>query len=370
MKRLHLLTHEFRPFIGGIGTYVEETALALQQAGAAVTVWAPDYGKRHIADDAAAGLSVRRVRMRGKQDWACRLRMATALKKTFGGYASGCCFVLAEPGPIRVWMYARLLNLPLPDRLVLILHGSEVLALGPRRRFRQLLASADRIGVVSSAVREAVLAIDGSLAAKLVMVPGAVRSAWSAAVHAPKAAHRSHRLILQVGRLHPRKGQTVFVDALHRLADFKDRIHVQLIGPPGKRVYEAEVARAIATCPVPVERIRHASDADLLAAYQQAEVVVMPSMPFRKSFEGLGLALVEAGFNGCAVIASDIGGTSEALIPGETGLLVPPGDPDALAAALRELLSNPRRSAAMGLAGTQFVRARFSWQRNARLLLS
>jgi len=65
------------------------------------------------------------------------------------------------------------------------------------------------------------------------------------------------------------------------------------------------------------------------------------------------------------VVASRVGGIPEVVVDGETGLLVEPGDPAALAAALRRVLDDPPRAARMGEAGRRRVEAHFAWDRIA-----
>jgi len=77
-------------------------------------------------------------------------------------------------------------------------------------------------------------------------------------------------------------------------------------------------------------------------------------------YEGLPHAVLEAKARGLAVIATDAGGTAECVRHGIDGLLVPPGDQAALAAAIRTLLHDPARVAAMGAAGRQDVQDRFT----------
>ncbi len=77
--------------------------------------------------------------------------------------------------------------------------------------------------------------------------------------------------------------------------------------------------------------------------------------------ETFGITLCEALACECAVIATDFGGFREVVRHGETGLLVPPQDPAALAAAIDSLLADPTRRAAFGAAGRRDIAVRFSW---------
>jgi glycosyltransferase involved in cell wall biosynthesis len=97
--------------------------------------------------------------------------------------------------------------------------------------------------------------------------------------------------------------------------------------------------------------------ADVLAAL---DVFVMPSR-----HEGLGVAVLEAMAMSLPVIASAVGGIPEAVKPRETGLLVPPDDPAALAAALNELLRDVEKAKRMGVAGRERVLAEFSMEEMA-----
>ena len=90
-------------------------------------------------------------------------------------------------------------------------------------------------------------------------------------------------------------------------------------------------------------------------------------------YEGMPLALVEAMAAGCACVASDVVGVRGVLDPGQTGELVPEGDPVALAAVLERLLTHPVEAARLGRAARQAAETRFDRHlmhaRYAQLLL-
>jgi glycosyltransferase involved in cell wall biosynthesis len=86
----------------------------------------------------------------------------------------------------------------------------------------------------------------------------------------------------------------------------------------------------------------------------QAEFFVLSS-----ETEGVSITLLEAAASGLPIVATNVGGNPEVTVHGETGLLVPPRSPAALAAAMLEMLSDPNRARQMGLAGRRRVEEHF-----------
>jgi glycosyltransferase involved in cell wall biosynthesis len=105
------------------------------------------------------------------------------------------------------------------------------------------------------------------------------------------------------------------------------------------------------------------SAADLRRAYQDADVFVLPSvLDARGDTEGLGVVLLEAMQYGVPVIASNIGGIVDIIVPEETGVLVPPGDAAALAGALERVLGDAGWARQLGEAGRRRLAEQFSWK--------
>ena len=166
--------------------------------------------------------------------------------------------------------------------------------------------------------------------------------------------------ILFVGRLVERKGVTHLVEAVGRLApDLRARLSVVGDGP--ERVsLEAQIARDGLGDRVTLRG--RVSEVELRDAYAAADVLVLPSiLDARGDTEGLGVVLLEAMSYGVPVIGSDLGGITDIVRSGETGLLVPPADPAALAAALERLARGPALAARLGEAGRKHVAAAFGW---------
>jgi glycosyltransferase involved in cell wall biosynthesis len=141
-------------------------------------------------------------------------------------------------------------------------------------------------------------------------------------------------VIMLPGRLTRWKGQSVLIEAARRLG--RADVRVLLVGDDqGRTGYRDELEAQIAR--IGAEGIIHLTGPcrDMSAAYMLANVVVSTST----DPEAFGRVAAEAHAMGRPVIASDHGGARETVISGETGWLVPPGDADALAQALRTALT-------------------------------
>ena len=105
--------------------------------------------------------------------------------------------------------------------------------------------------------------------------------------------------------------------------------------------------------------------------YEQSSLFVLPSKDVASdpANEGLGLALIEASMHSKPLVGTLHGGIPEVVRHGENGLLVPPGDPSALAGAVVTILTDPERARSMGSAALQGALSRFSWDRATDVLL-
>tara|TARA_R100001129_G_scaffold162684_4_gene128015 strand:- start:17610 stop:18851 length:1242 start_codon:yes stop_codon:yes gene_type:complete len=141
-------------------------------------------------------------------------------------------------------------------------------------------------------------------------------------------------VIMLPGRLTRWKGQPVVIDALGKLK--RRDIRCLLVGgAQGRDDYRAELESMIAARNLNeiVRLVDHCDD--MPAAYMLTDVVISAST----DPEAFGRVIAEAQALGRPVIATDHGGAKETVIPGVTGWLVPPGDADALAAAIEKVLS-------------------------------
>jgi glycosyltransferase involved in cell wall biosynthesis len=175
----------------------------------------------------------------------------------------------------------------------------------------------------------------------------------------PGAGDGAGGYALFIGRLAPEKGVRTLLSAWRSLGTTPPLLVVG-DGPLGP-----EVARAAAET-VGVTWLGRRAPADVLALVRGAVCVVCPS----EWYETFGRVVVEAFAAGTPVVASDIGALAELVRPSETGLLFPPGDAQALAAAVRRLLADPAHLARMRLTARAEFERRFTAERNYEMLLA
>ncbi len=166
-------------------------------------------------------------------------------------------------------------------------------------------------------------------------------------------------LVVMAGQAVERKGHDVFIEAIARARERWPGLRGVIACPswdPASTWIDQIRTRAES-----VEGIEVVGELpSVTCLFRAADVVIVPSRR-----EPFGRVAVEAMWAGRAVIASEVDGLSEIVSHGETGLLVPPGDPAALALALEALLENPRRRHRMGGAGRVRARTLFTPSRVA-----
>lgn len=158
-------------------------------------------------------------------------------------------------------------------------------------------------------------------------------------------------LLLWVGRLQPWKGVDVAIRAIQDIP----QTHLMIVGDGETRADLERLAQGLGLA----ERVHFLGALPrkrLPSIYAAADLLLATSF----ASETFGIGLVEAQACGLPVVASRFGGFPEVIDEGRTGLLVPPRDPAALAAAVRALLDDPARRRAMAAAAPGWA-AQFSW---------
>lgn len=366
-----LITHEFYPKRGGIATFTEEIARASVTLGYDVEVWAQSAPP--AVDQRELPFRLRRMPLKGTHDLACQIQLARELIRHRRNLRRATVY-LPEPGPMMTMMLLQFFHAFRPQRLVLTFHGSEILKFSrsPLRRWlaRQLIRRATRVSTLSNYTQELLLSHFPEAAEKIYLTPGALRSDFAVVPPKPEAP-KNKIVVLTVGRLHPRKGQLLTLQALQMLPpEVRRRIEYWVVGGQSKGNYETtlRVAAAVQSDLV-VRFFGNLPDDELARVYDGADIFAMTSVNLDRSIEGFGLVYLEAAAHGLPVVAHDVGGVSEAVSDNVTGLLVPPNRPVQLAAAFEKLIHDPALRRKLGAAGREWA-MRNCWKESAEALFN
>jgi glycosyltransferase involved in cell wall biosynthesis len=368
-RPVFLITHEFYPVRGGIATFTEEIARASASLGYNIEVWAQSAPPAVERTDWPFRL--RRLPLKGTHNLGCQVQLAREFIRHRRDLRYATVY-LPEPGPMLTMMLLQFFHAFRPRRLVLTFHGSEILkfARSPLRRWLagQLIRRATRVSTLTNYTQELLLSHFPAAAEKIFLTPGALRSDFAVVPPKPDTP-RKKIVILTVGRLHPRKGQLLTLQALQMLAPaVRARLEYWVVGGQSKGNYEAHLRTAAAEKPdLTVRFFGNIPDEELSDLYDRADIFAMTSVNLEHSVEGFGLVYLEAAAHGLPVVAHDVGGVSEAVIEGVTGLLVPPHRPAQLAAAFEKLIHNAPLRRQLGAAGRAWA-TRNCWKESAEAL--
>ncbi|MGH7702914.1 MAG: glycosyltransferase family 4 protein, partial [Gemmatimonadales bacterium] len=350
----------------------------LQAAGVEVEVATSAYrggGNREFA-----GIPVHRFRYSPAR-WETLTHDEAApdrMKRSWRYRVMAVCYVLA--GAVAVWRLCRRrrfdivhVHWPFPHALfgwmarragagavVTTFYGVELRWVkGSMPFFRRFLAwaarSSDRVVAISSYTAGEI--------AELAPVPIEV---IPYTVALPRAEHREIKpagrpfTVLFVGRLVDRKGVEYLIEALGLLPD-RLAARLEVVGEGPARAGLERLARRSPRADA-IEFRGRITQAALQQAYAGADLFVLPSVVDRRGdTEGLGVVLLEAMNERVPVIASAIGGITDIVSPGETGLLVPPADAPVLAAAILRVADDPALARSLADRAYQRLQEHFSW---------
>lgn len=337
--RVLLVTNDYPPKPGGIQQYLGGLVAALD---AEVLVLAP-------ADPAAVpepGV----IRGHRRFLWPTRRtrRWVEEQVRTFGADAVlfGAPHPLAHLGPR--------LRRSTGVGYAVLCHGAEIVVPaaipGVRSLLRRPLRRADVVFATSAYTAGRVRRLIGR---EPLVVGAGVDPGFS-----PGGTRPAVPVIGCVSRFVPRKGQRRVLRAAAALRSEGREVSVSLVG---RGRDERRLRRLAARLGVPTHFSVGVPYRDLPGLYRGMTVFAMPcrSRWFGLEAEGLGIVYLEAAATGLPVIAGDSGGAPETVRPGETGFVV--DGEDTLLEALRLLLDDPERAAAMGAAGREWVARQYSW---------
>ncbi|MGQ0648813.1 MAG: glycosyltransferase [Gemmatimonadaceae bacterium] len=372
--RVLFLTHSY-PRVPGdaAGSFLLHLALALREQDVDVRVVAPSSDELPAHED-LSGIPVDRFRYapRRYENLAYTGNMATEVQRSWSAKFALVGFLGSEfatatrvrrefvpqivhahwwfPGGLVGTWAASMGHLP----LVTTMHGTDVrLARAKafsRPLFRHVMHQSRAVTTVSRWLADEVEALVPGTRPLVAPMP------VSTSLFSPGGTRAPSRLLF-VGRLNAQKGIGDLVEALARM---RAPAELEIVGDGPDRAALAGRAASLGVA----HRIawRGALPQTMLPdRYREAAALVVPSIG-----EGLGLVAVEAQLCETPVVAYASGGTTDTVRDGETGVLVPAGNVDALAAALDALLTEPERGAGLGRAGRMHAMALFAPESAAR----
>jgi glycosyltransferase involved in cell wall biosynthesis len=225
-----------------------------------------------------------------------------------------------------------------------------------RRGFNRILCVSEttcRKLVEYGVAPERVMAVHNAVEVPASIEPASLRAEFGIPEHAP--------LLVAAGRLSAEKGHRFLVEALAKLKHTPEP-HAVVLGEGREREPLNKLARILG-----IESRLHFAGfrRDVLACLRAADVVVNPSLT-----EGLPNVVLEAQSLSVPVVATNVGGVSEILDGGRTGWLVAPNDPEALAAAIRDALTDRDRAAEKAAAGQTRILEHFTFSLQAERLMA
>ena len=340
---------------GGAERVVADLASAFQAGGATSVVFLPEAGDGWLARQLlGTGVTIDHFRIERPFSPACARSLAAAFRRHRIDLAHSHEFSMAVYGAWASWLAG--------VQHVITMHGSRYYAAHLRRRvaMRAAIASSGRTIAVSNPLADH---ISRDLLVRRSRIPIILNGVRPPVPLAPTLREElgletADRLIVSVGNLYPVKGHRHLIDALALLTVRHPTAHVAISGRGDleqalrRRARELGVANRVHLLGL---------RSDVSALLRAADVFVLPSLS-----EGLPLALLEAMFAGCPIVASNVGDVGIALADGDAGVLAEPGNPHALARSIDELLSDSRRAKGLGERASRRAAAEYDVSRMVR----
>jgi phosphatidyl-myo-inositol dimannoside synthase len=366
-----MLTSEFAPVRGGIGTYAREIAAAASGLGADVTVAAPDYGKDNADEDRLLPFEIRRFAggLHSMRDLPAKVRLA---RRAIG--EDRYDVVHAADWPFFIPL--ALSRGRTTARMLMSVHGTEInetqtalkrLAIRCAGVFGPRSEIAANSHYTADLFRER-FAVD---AGRIHAIPLGVSDFWfgerkdRAETRAAYAIAPDGIVIATVARITRRKGHTAVLAALNMLPKaMRERVTWLVIGPDGEADHVSELKQLAASSGCDVRFLGQMSDEAIRDIYGAADFFCLTGMHDPSGrVEGFGLVYLEAGATGLPSVATAIGGVTDAVVHGRSGMLAPPSVPD-IARAIARLAERPELRSTLAAGAIAHARA-LSWRRCA-----
>lgn len=374
--RLLLLTQDFPPKTGGIETYCFELAKRWNKSLSFFQVVAPSHKDAKKRDDKLP-YPVRRIKSKDSLlPISATLPMLSLMKTNqFDSvFHAQWQTLLASVISRKITGY--------PKQIFVAAHARELLLppfAGSRGMLskklyairKDLFKAVDGFFPVSNYTAE-ILKNNGVSNEKIKVVHNGTDPDFFKPVPAEELIHKHEledkKIIFSVCRLVERKGMDSVLLALKKLVKSQKDL-VYLIGGTGPDKQRLQQMVADLDIQEHVQFLGRIPDDELPQYYSMADVFVMPARNSPPDVEGFGIVFLEANACETPVIGTKTGGIPDAIVNGETGLIVEPDNTGQLVAALSKLINNPKMAHEMGKKGRERVLSEANWDQAANKIL-
>ena len=369
--RLLIISTEFLPYSGGIGTHAYQIGLLLQQMGWEIAVVTPqDYAAQKEINEfnEKQPFPIRRLRPMPGAPFEALYRWRVTSDRITKWKPN----LLFATGQRAVWLSAALAS---RHKLawVAIGHGTEfgMPGLLERKLTKWSFLKANAVICVSEFTRNYMIAT-GIRPALVKVIPNGADSSRFTILPPEKTTDfrkslgfNGAKLIVTAGNVSERKGQDIVIRSLPMILQKEPDTHYLIVGKPSKEKEFIRIASELGVA----GRVHFVGrvDLDALVKYLNCcDVFVMTSRHTADGdFEGYGIAVLEAALCGKPAVVSDNCGLVEAVVEGKTGLIVPENDPARTADAILSLLADKDRRARMGDDARRLTLDQRTWSHRA-----
>jgi glycosyltransferase involved in cell wall biosynthesis len=371
--KIHLLTHEFLPYRGGVATYVHELAQAASKIGHQITVVAPAYGMRAADFSEEPDYSI--VRFQGGTYQASNFPQVLWRSLKHG--------IVGKSDSVHVADWPFLLGMALLDRIsgasfVATAYGTEVMRLKTSRHAKSLalpnpFRHAKKVFAISRFTRKLLLDQYPDLDPdRIVITPLGVNRFWFEdagqldEVWSKFEIPQDKFVMLSVSRLDPRKGHRLVLEAISSLpARTQRRLAYVIVGGSSDPRYVSELRDVSVQLQAKVIFTGHVTNEELRKLYAGASAFCLPGASYANRVEGFGLVYLEAAAQGLPTIASRAAAIPEVVMDQQTGALVGEGDVRALAETIKAWVDEPDMVRTYGEAAREWANS-FTWEQCAK----
>jgi len=351
MNKILICANSYPPQVGGLATYASQLAMHLTELNFDATVLAP-ASPAHKIFDAERPYRVLRYSSKVGMYQKCLVEI----------FRTDLVFIVQRGNYLTLAYH---INKILRRPYVVALHGHEVQS---RKRYSIIkkMNCASAIIPVSTYTSNHFKSLGVNPSLIHVINNGTTPIINSDINVRSKYGLEDKQIILTVARLTTHKGQDHLLKALPRILKVIPNAHCLMVGDGPDREYLEDLAFNQLNLGKNVTFTGAIQDVEVAACYYACDIFTMLSRQHGNSIEGFGIAFLEAGYVGKAVVGGDSGGIPDAVEHSKSGILVDPNDIEEIAMTLIDLLQDKDKRAEYGENGKKRVLERFTWEKVAK----